>query len=163
MAFDAFLKLDGIEGDSTDDGHKKWIEILSYNHGLSQSIGGSRSAGGAGTGGRCDHQDFSIVKELDKSTPALNLHVCNGKHIPKVTIELCRAGEDKNLFMKYLLSDVVISTITPGGSGGGDMPLEDVSFNYGKIEWEYTATDPKTGAKGGVVKTHWDTEANKGG
>jgi len=163
MAFDAFLKLDGIEGDSTDDGHKNWIEILSYNHGLSQAIGGSRSGGGAGTAGRCDHQDFSIAKELDKATPALNLHCCNGKHIPKVTVELCRSGEDKNLFMKYLLSDVVISSITPGGSQGGDMPLEDVSLNYGKIEWEYTVTDAKTGRKGGVVKTHWDTEINKGG
>ena len=29
MAFDAFLKVDGIPGESTDDKHKDWIEILS--------------------------------------------------------------------------------------------------------------------------------------
>ena len=30
MAFDAFLKIEGIDGESTDDKHQKWIEILSY-------------------------------------------------------------------------------------------------------------------------------------
>jgi bacteriocin-like protein len=32
-AYDAFLKIDGIPGESTDDKHKDWIEILSFNHG----------------------------------------------------------------------------------------------------------------------------------
>ena len=31
-AYDAFLKIDGIPGESTDDKHKDWIEILSFNH-----------------------------------------------------------------------------------------------------------------------------------
>jgi len=34
-------------------------------------------------GGRCDHQDFSIVKELDKASPLLNLNYCNGTYIDK--------------------------------------------------------------------------------
>jgi len=28
MSFDAFIKIDGIEGESTDDKHQGWIEIL---------------------------------------------------------------------------------------------------------------------------------------
>ena len=31
MAFDAFIKLDGIPGESSDDKHKDWIEILSFS------------------------------------------------------------------------------------------------------------------------------------
>ena len=58
MAFDAFLKIDGIPGESSDDKHKDWIEILSYSHGVSQSGSGSRSSGGARSAERCDHQDF---------------------------------------------------------------------------------------------------------
>ena len=34
MAFDAFLKIDGIPGESTDDKHKDWIEILSFDFGM---------------------------------------------------------------------------------------------------------------------------------
>ena len=44
MAFDAFLKVDGIPGESTDDKHKDWIEVLSFNHGVSQPAGGSGGA-----------------------------------------------------------------------------------------------------------------------
>ncbi|GAO92520.1 hypothetical protein PSA5_07405 [Pseudomonas syringae pv. actinidiae] len=37
MAFDAFLKIDGIPGESLDDKFKDWIEILSYTHGATQA------------------------------------------------------------------------------------------------------------------------------
>jgi hypothetical protein len=28
----SFLKIDGIKGESTDNGHKDWIELLSFSH-----------------------------------------------------------------------------------------------------------------------------------
>ena len=31
MALDAFIQFDGIPGESLDDQHKNWIEILGYN------------------------------------------------------------------------------------------------------------------------------------
>jgi type VI secretion system secreted protein Hcp len=49
MPGDAFLEIDGIKGESTDDKHKDWIEILSYSHGVSQSGAGSRRQGVTGT------------------------------------------------------------------------------------------------------------------
>ncbi len=36
MAFDMFLKMDGIPGESTDVGHKDEIDIVSYAWGESQ-------------------------------------------------------------------------------------------------------------------------------
>jgi len=84
---DCFLKIDGIPGESTDEKHKDWIEVLSFSHGVSQMAGGDRSTGGAATEGRCMHQDFSITKTLDKASPPLDLFCCNGKHIPKVVVD----------------------------------------------------------------------------
>ena len=164
MAFDAFLKIDGIPGESTDDKHKDWIEILSYSHGLSQPAAGARSTGGAASAERCNHQDFSIVKVLDKASPKLALYCCNGTHIKSVKLELCRATGDKQKYMEYLMSDVIVSSVRPGGSaqGGETLPLEEVSFNYGKIEWSYTETDHQTGKPKGDVKAHWDLVVNKG-
>ncbi|HQI00643.1 MAG TPA: type VI secretion system tube protein Hcp [Deltaproteobacteria bacterium] len=164
MAFDAFLKIEGIPGESTDDKHKDWIEILSFSHGLSQAASGSRSSGGSATAERCNHSDFSIVKTLDKASPKLALFCCNGSHINSVTIELCRAGGDKQKYMEYKLSDVIVSSVRPGGSasGGETLPLEEVSFNYGKIEWTYTEMDKQSGKPKGNVKANWDLKANKG-
>jgi type VI secretion system secreted protein Hcp len=164
MAFDAFLKIDGVPGESTDDKHKDWIEVLSYSHGLSQPSSGSRSSGGAASAERCNHQDFSVVKVLDKASAKLALFCCKGGHIPKVKIELCRATGDKQKYMEYTMSDVIVSSVRPGGSshGGETLPLEEVSFNYGKIEWTYTETDHQTGKPKGDVKANWDVVQNKG-
>jgi type VI secretion system secreted protein Hcp len=165
MAFDCFIKIAGIEGESTDDKHEKWIEVLSYSHGVAQTASGSSSSGGARSSQRCDIQDFSIVKTLDKASPKLALACCKGDHIKTINIELCRATGDKQKYMEYVLSDAIVSSVRPGGSaqGGETLPLEEVSFNFGKIEWIYTVTDHKTGKASGDVKTHWDLTTNKGG
>lgn len=165
MAFDCFLKIDGVPGESTDDKHKDWIELLSFSTGVSQISSGASSSGGGRSAERCDHQDFSVVKTLDKASPKLALYCCNGTHIKEVTVELCRAAGDKQKYMEYKMSEVIVSSARPGGSaqGGESLPLEEVSFNYGKIEWTYTETDHKTGKPKGDIVSWWDLTSNKGG
>jgi len=162
MAGDCFLKIDGIPGESTDEKHKDWIELMSYSHGVSQMAGGDRSTGGAASGGRCDHQDLSIVKTLDKASPTLDLFCCNGTHIKNVVVELCRATGKKEKYMEYKMEDVIISSVSIGGGGGG-IPTESVSFNYGKMTWNYIQTDHQTGAAKGNVQKYWSVIENKGG
>lgn len=165
MAFDAFLKIQTVPGESTDDKHKDWIEILSFSHGVSQRSSGSQSSGGARSAERCNHDDFTIVKSLDKASPKLALACCRGEHIGEIEIQLCRATGDKQPYMSYKMTDVIISSVRPGGSASSQeaLPLEEVSFNYGKIVWTYTITDHKTGKSGGNVAANWDLVANKGG
>lgn len=165
MAFDAFLKLSTIPGESTDDKHKDWIEILSFSWGVNQPTTGSRSTGGAASAERANLQDLSVVKVLDRASPKLFLFCCNGTHIPTASLELCRATGDKTRYMEYKMSDVIVTSVRPGGQaqGGEPLPLEEVTFNYGKIELTYTETDHATGKPKGDVKAHWDLKTNKGG
>ena len=165
MAFDAFLKIDGVEGESSDDKHKGWIEILSYSWGVNQPSAGARSTAGAATGERVNIANFSIVHSLDAASPKAFLECCKGTHIKSVKLELCRATGDKQKYMEYAMSDVHVADVRPGGSAhsGESVPLEEVSFNFGKIELTYTKTDPKTGKPKGDVKANWDAVANKGG
>lgn len=164
MAFDAYMEIQGIKGDSTDDSHKQWIELQAFSHGVAQSTGGSSSAQGAHAGGRADHLDFSVVKKLDSSSPALFMHCSSGKHIPQVVIEMCRALGDKTVFMKYTFKDVLISAVRPSGSTEGKdlIPLEEVAMRYGEIHLEYTPTDPEGGGKKGAsIQAAWSTKNNK--
>ena len=164
MAFDCFLKIEGVDGESSDDKHKDWIELLSYSHGVSQPSSGAASSGGGRSAERCDHADFSIVKTVDKATPKLALACCDGTHIESIKVELCRAGGDKQKYMEYVMNDVIVASARPGGSSEGEaLPTEEVCFNYGKIEWVYTETDHKTGRPKGDVKAHWDLTENRGG
>ncbi len=160
MPADAFLKIDGIKGESTDDKHKEWIEILSYSWGCSQQASASASTSGGGTTQRVDFADFNIVKTLDSATPLLFKACAKGDHIKEVILELCRAGGDKLKFMEYKMADVIISNVSVGGSGGGDS-TESVSFNYGKIEQTYTKQKREDGTGGGNVPAGWDLKGNK--
>ena len=162
MAFDAFLKVEGIPGESTDDKHKDWIEVLSYSSGITQTASGSKSSGGGASSERADFADFSIVKALDKASPKLAVACADGTHIPEVMLELCRAGGDKVKYMEYKLTNCIVSSHRPGGSsqGGETLPLEEISFNYGKIQWTYTQQKRDDGSGGGQVAAGWDLQKN---
>ena len=66
-----FLKLDGIEGESTDSKHKGEIDLESWSWGESQS--GGHSAGGGGGAGKVSMQDFHFVMKINKASPKLML------------------------------------------------------------------------------------------
>ena len=58
-AYDGYLKIDGIDGESYDDDkHKDWIDVLAYSHGVNQPA----SALPGSPTGTCEHQDFSVTK-----------------------------------------------------------------------------------------------------
>jgi type VI secretion system secreted protein Hcp len=94
MAFDAFAMVDGIEGESTDENHQGWIELLNYNLIVNQNVSSTASSAGGASAERGDFKDFSFEKALDKSTPKLALACANGTHINNITIEICRAGSN---------------------------------------------------------------------
>lgn len=160
MASTIFCKIDGIKGESTDANHKDEIELLSYSHGVSQPRSATASTAGGGTTGRCNHTDLSVAKLMDSSSPVLNQQCCIGKHIKEVIITLRRADGDKSVpYMVYKLSDVVISSVSIGGSSDS-VPTENVTFNYAKIEWEYTKQSRAGGAGAGKTNGSWDLSKN---
>ena len=160
--FDGFIKIDGVPGESLDDKHKDWIEILSFNHGISQPSIGTRSSTGGASAERCDHEDLVITKQVDKASPKLYELCSTGKHIATVTIELCRAGGDKVRYIEVKMEQVIISSVHPSGHAhGNEFPAESVAFNYGKIKWTYTQQKRSDGSGGGNVTGGWDLTANK--
>jgi type VI secretion system secreted protein Hcp len=163
MAFDAFLKIDGIPGESTDDKHKDWIEILSYDLGMDQPSSATDSSAGGGTTERVNIHDFAVVKHLDKASAKLYENCCNGKHIANVTLELCRAGGDKLKYLEVKMENVVISKANSNGASQASdgFPTENVSFNFAKVKWTYTQQKRADGSGGGNVAGGWDLTANK--
>ncbi len=162
MAVDMFLKIEGVDGESTDDKHKKEIEILSFSWGVSQQRSASASSAGSLSSQRADFHDFSVVKAIDAASPKLLLACADGTHLKSIRLELCRSGGDKQPYMEYKFTDVIVTNFKPGGSGHGEaLPLEEVSFAYGKAEWAYTQTKVEGGRGAGKIPAGWDLKANK--
>ena len=159
MAFDAFAMIDGIEGESTDEKHQGWIELLNYNVGVNQKVSSTASSAGGAGAERGDFEDFSFEKALDKSTPKLALACANGTHINNITIVIYRAGSDKIKFMEYRLTNCIISKVET--ESGGAFPFDKVSINYGKIQWIYTQQKRAGGVAAGQIASGWNLQKNR--
>lgn len=158
---DMFLKIDGIEGESTDDKYKGWIEILSFSLGATNPTTATRSSVGGAGSERVNLHDVHIVKQIDKASVKIFEQCCSGLPVKEVTISLNRAGGDKMKYMEIKMEEVVISSFNMGGSHGGDVPTESISFNYGKIKKTYFQQKRADGKAAGQVVAGWDAVANK--
>jgi len=154
MAFDAFLKIEGIEGESTDKVHPGEIEIQSFSWGVSNTASGP--AGGGGGAGKASFTDMNFTSALSKAAPNLMLACATGRHFPSATLT-CRKSGDKGVeFLKIKLSDILVSSYQNGGSAGADVPEDLFSLNFTKIDFLYTVA--RTGE---TVETQFDLRENK--
>jgi len=146
MAVDMFLKLEGCDGESADDSHTDEIDVLAFSWGMTQS-GSSHVAGGGGSG-KVNVQDMSVTKYLDKATTVLMQKCCTGKHFPSAILTCRKAGDTPVEYLKVTMTDVLVSSVSEGGSGGEDRQTENITLNFAKVAVEYTpqAADGSAGA-----------------
>lgn len=159
MAVDMFLKLEGkgLEGESRDKAHGGEIDVLAWSWGASNS--GTAHVGGGSGAGKVNVQDLSLTKYIDKSSPELMLNCCNGKHIPKATLTVRKAGEKPLEYLIITMEEVMITSVSTGGSGGEDRLTENVTLNFAKVKVNYTEQTP-TGGAGAKPQMGWDIAAN---
>jgi type VI secretion system secreted protein Hcp len=175
--FDAFLKLDGIKGESADAKHKGEIDIKSFSWGMSQS--GVQATGGGGGAGKVKVHDFSITKTTDASSPLLFLNCASGAHIKEANFVVRKAGGEQLEYLKIKLTDVLVSSYKPATVGpsipgsnvegsasrlsgpGDEGPEERVTLNFAKVEFQYQAQGADGKAQGGPIMAGWDVKANQ--
>ncbi len=158
---DYFLKIDGVEGESSDHKHKNEIQLESFSFGESQ--GGTMAFGGGGGAGKVQMQDFSFVMKVNKSSPKLFLKCAQGEHIKSAILTCRKAGKDQQEFYKVTFSDVLVSSFHTRGEGVSDvLPMESIALNFAKCEIEYKE-QKADGTMGGPIKTWYNLKENKGG
>jgi type VI secretion system secreted protein Hcp len=156
--FDCFLRVEGISGESSDDKHVGWIEIMNFDLDVSQKVSRTASSAGGASTERADFSVFSFSKLLDKASPQLALACAAGTHIDTIVVELGRAGTDKTRFMQYKFTNCMICSCSTTADGG--FPVDDVAFSYGKIEWRHTQQNRRGGYAAGNVAGGWSLEKN---
>ena len=134
----SFMKIEGIQGEATDQKHRGWIDILAVNWSSSSPVttprGNRPNQPGRGAGA------VSITKRTDKSSAALLQYNSTGKSIEKMYIDM-RSSRDRQPYIRYELTNVMITSFEPGGSGGG-VPMETITLNYDKIKIDYMPQKP---------------------
>jgi type VI secretion system secreted protein Hcp len=156
MAVDMFLKLDGIKGESPDKAHKEEIQIQSFSFGVHQT--GSSADGGGGGAGKASFEDIHITKAADIATPPLMEACATGKHIKNAVLTVRKAGGKQEEYYKIKLTDLLVSSLQNTGHGN-EAPMEQLSMNFAKIEFEYYP-QKADGTLGGVSKAGYDIKQN---
>ena len=160
MAVDMFIKLGDVGGEATDQVHKGEIDVLSWSWGMAQS--GTTHMGGGGGSGKVSVQDISLTKYVDKASPKIMMACCNGKQYPEALLTVRKAGENPVEYIKIKMKDLIITSVTTGGSGGEDRLTENVTLNFAKVSVDYTP-QKKDGTADGPITMSWDIEANTQG
>lgn len=157
MAMDMFIKIGALKGESKDSKHKEEIDVLAWSWGLSNS--GSAQVGGGAGAGKVNVQDLSFTKWIDKCSPDLMLFCCNGKHVDKATLTVRKAGEQPLEYLIITLEDLIVTSVSTGGSGGEDRLTENVTLNFARVKVDYKEQTP-TGGVGATPGMGWNIAGN---
>jgi type VI secretion system secreted protein Hcp len=155
MAWDAFLTLDGVSGESQRAGHEGEIELISFSFGASNPA--SIGIGSGGGTGKVSLSSFNVMKKTDASSVGMFRASCMGQHFPTAKATLYKSGgSEPLLYLLFDFEEVYVDHIQWSGAEGGDnIPMESVSFSFGKVTITYTQQNPD-GTAGGDFEGSWD-------
>jgi len=130
-----------MAGESTDAAHMGWIPLQQATvpsaadiAAMAQESRADSAAAGAKPG-TIVHKPVTIIKDRDDSSLALLSAWTGHQKLPEVDIVLTKVGDQPTV--TYKLTDATIIAIRAGGDDNGtEGALEQVRFNYAKIEIE---------------------------
>ena len=157
MALDMYMKLEGVEGESVDDAHQGEIDLIAWNWGMAQS-GSMHTAGGGGSG-KVSVQDLSFVHHIDKASPVLQQKCCLGEHFGEAVLTVRKAGGSQIEYLIITMKNVLVTSISTGGSGGQDLLDETVSLNFEEYNISYTPQN-NDGSGGAAVEWAYNMAKN---
>ncbi len=147
-----YMKFGDINGDVTTDGFKNWIELNSFQFGVSRGV--SSGAGGATRESSAPSiSEIVVSKYLDASSPKLYQDSLAGAFDSKVEIKMTTTTKSKvETFLTYELTDCGVSSYSQ--SSGGDAPVESLSLNFVKVMLTPTPLDKSGQIKKGDVVSY---------
>ncbi len=153
MAFEAYLKIDGIVSDKYAG-----IALESFSWGVSNS---SSPASGL-EGGAATFTDFSFASNVGQHSPQLFEKCATGQHLTSAVLTITGAPEQiiikfsDVLVSNYTLNEQALQKVSPASqfyykeqSVYTAAPMDTVSLNFSKIEYNFGGT---IGSGGGSLK-----------
>jgi len=146
-----FAKYEGVDGESKDSNHDKWIDVLSVDWGVHKPGGGA--TGQSRRRGAAVVEDMTLTIEYEKAAPKLQEKCLKGSIIPKLEVE-CTAtyGGARETYLKYELKNVMVTAVQVNASGNDEAgpPTVVMQNNFEEIKVTYTEFDDEGTSKGNV-------------
>jgi type VI secretion system secreted protein Hcp len=171
MAVDAFLQFTEtgasgvvLNGETKDQEMSKKkpvpFEIQEWKFAITNTTNIGSASGGGGAG-KCKFEPFTVKKTIDTSSPMCFLTCCVGGHFNEVALFIRKAGatatQSGQTYLQFGFKMVAVSAIN---WSHGDVPSEDITFEYGAIQISYTPQDSKGGLSGKPIVDQWSQISN---
>jgi type VI secretion system secreted protein Hcp len=122
-----FMFVPGIPGESTDEKHRDWIDILSVSQAWAPDA-------------RKDNPCvIHVMKRLDVAGPKLWAAAITGQIFPQIKIEIARAGGDLQTYYEITLTGAFITSVT---TTGYDVFAESLSLSAPTVTLSYRRQKP---------------------
>ena len=160
MAAGIFAQLGDIKGESIDSKHKDEVEVLSWSWGVSNA--GTIGRGSGGGAGKASFNDFNFTHFIDKASPLLLKACATGQHLKEAIITVRKAGKGSQEYLIIKMSDVIITSVNPSGSGDSAATAESVAMQSSKVDLEYKP-QKADGSLDAGLHFKYDIKGNKEG
>lgn len=157
-AFSLFLTLDGVNGESTAQGHEGAIDLDTWAFGLSSS---ANAGGGGGGVGRALWDQIILTMPTTAALPQL-MALCASARVVHRGVLTAQSGHGEAPFvwLRLTLGDVRVAHVASGASAPGDSSEDQVGLAFGTILVEKFSQAPD-GSVGDPVAFGWDVRTNR--
>ncbi|MGH7588683.1 MAG: Hcp family type VI secretion system effector [Gemmatimonadota bacterium] len=115
-----YMRIGGIDGESLDEDHDKWMDVISIDW-----PSGAAEPSGPGAG------EVVITRKLDTSSPRLVEAIAQGAALPLVVLH-APGGRNRTSYQAFELENVRITSYSI--STAGNVPTESIAFQFEKID-----------------------------
>jgi len=155
--FQAFLKIQTIQGDSLDPQHRQEIELKSFGWG--ETNASEMTSTGVRFSGQVEMQPFTFTMPVNSASPILFLACASGKHIPEAVLTVRNSAGREYLILR-LMEVFVTSYKTAADRSQDVVPIDEVTMRFLRIEMSFIPSGPG-GSAGAPIRVGWDLLHNR--
>lgn len=154
MVVDYYLRIDGVQGESTEKDHAGWIELYSYAWGAQVTT--NAGAGGAATG-RATVDAVVVTFRLGRMSPQLFNLVVNGRRAQSATLHGVRTRDRPQKVVELEMANVTVTSYD-SSAAAGDGATDSIALRFGSVTYSFWPQN-EDGTVGAAVVAAWDARA----
>lgn len=156
-----FMNYEGIKGESSDKGHKQWMDIDNLHWGVTRCITSNTSTQNDRESANAEISSLTLTRHMDSATPSLFIESCCGTG-KQVVIHLSKTGTGSgtDVYMEYTLKNALIADYqVTADAQGTARPTEALTLSFIDLEVKYTPYDENGNALAAIA-VGFDTATN---
>ena len=143
---DCFIKLDGVNGESSDQEFRDHIQVESWGWSIRQNVEANWDRAQKH---RAEVSNLVFSHQVDLASPALWARCARNEVLPTASLVMRRAGGSAQKYLFVKLKNVRVLGVSVNHDATNVIPLERVELACEHVEYEYAPQSARGGDRAG--------------